>query len=234
MPSSPNSPIQTEHKKFRSFVSPNKFVFLAIEEDNEINPDTSCVTSNIIDDFITTNIQQDNPRASPIYVKNIINYSIFKNALVQIIGPDGFTYKSMFSFLIIRLHGRLMFNVIVNHIMETDSRFHTFMPSTYRSYKVIIRNLHHTTLISDISDALLELGHSTRRIINVMKNGNLCLLLFVELKSNTNQKDILNLSSILYTKIKVKLPYRTNSDPPQCKNCQNYGHTANYCHHPLP
>jgi PAX-interacting protein 1 len=125
-----------------------------------------------------------------------------------------------------------MFNVIVNHLMETDSRIHTFMPPTYRSYKVIIRNLYHTTLISDISNALSELGHSTRRITNVIKNGNPCPLFLVELKPNINNNDILNLSSILHTKIKVKLPYRIKRGPPQCINCQNYDHTANYCHHP--
>jgi hypothetical protein len=65
-----------------------------------------------------------------------------------------------------------MFNVIVNHQIKTDSRFHTIMPPIYRSYKVIIRNLHHTTLISNISDALSELDHSIRRITNVIKNGN--------------------------------------------------------------
>jgi PAX-interacting protein 1 len=124
-----------------------------------------------------------------------------------------------------------MFIVIAKHLMETDSRFHNFMSSTYRSYKVIIRNLHHTTLISDISDAFSKLGHSTRRITNVIKNGNPCSLFLVELKPNTNNKVILNLFTISHTKIKFELPYRTNSGPPQCINCQNYGHIANYCHH---
>jgi hypothetical protein len=116
--------------------------------------------------------------------------------------------------------------------METYSRFHAFIPPPYRIYKVIIKNLHHTTLISDNSDALSDLSHSTRRITNVIKNGNPCPLFLMKLKPNNNNKDILNLFSILHTKIKVELSYRTNSDPPKCINCQNYGHIANYCHHP--
>jgi hypothetical protein len=51
--------------------------------------------------------------------------------LVQITGRDGFTCKSTSSFLIIRLHGHLMFNAIVKHLMETDSHFYTFMPPTH-------------------------------------------------------------------------------------------------------
>jgi PAX-interacting protein 1 len=115
--------------------------------------------------------------------------------------------------------------------METYSRLHAFIPPSYRSYKVIIRNLHHTTLISDNSDILSDLGHSTRRITNVIKNGNPCPLFLMKLKPNNNNKDIFNFSSILHTKIKIELPYRTISSPPQCIKCQNYGHTANYCHH---
>lgn len=231
LPSSPNSPIQTETKKTKSFVSPNKFAVLANNEDHDVQLDTSSDTTNITNES-NLHHQQDNLRAPPIYVQNITNYSAFKNALIQITGLNGFSCKSTSSLLIIRPHGRIMFNLIVNHLMDTSASFHTFMPPPYRPYKVIIRNLHHTTLISDISDALSELGHSTRRVTNIIKNGHPCPLFLVELNPNTNNKDILNLSSILHTYVKVELPYRTKSGPPQCRNCQNYGHTANYCHHP--
>jgi len=84
--------------------------------------------------------------------------------------------------------------------MDTDACFHTFMLPTYRPYKVIIRNLHHTTLICDISD---KLGHLVWwRVTNVIKNGNPCPLFLKELNLNTNNKEILNLSSILHIKIK--------------------------------
>lgn len=68
--------------------------------------------------------------------------------------------------------------------------------------------------------------------MNVIKHGHPCPLFLLELNPNTNNKEILSLSSIFHTKLKVKLPYKTKSGPPQCRNCQNYGHTANYCHHP--
>ncbi|KAL4082674.1 hypothetical protein QTP88_029735 [Uroleucon formosanum] len=229
--SSPNSPIQKGGKKTKSFVSPNKFAVLANKENNEIQLDTSYDTSNITNKS-THHHQQDNIRALSICVQNITNYSAFENTLVQITGPNGFSCKFTSSFLMIQPRGRKMFNLIAIHLKDTSASFHTFIPPTYQPYKVIIRNLYHTTLISDISDALSELVLSARRVTNVIKNGHPCPLFLVELNLNTDNKNILNLSSILHTKIKVELPYKTKSGLPQCRNCQNYGHTANYCHHP--
>lgn len=114
----------------------------------------------------------------------------------QITGPNRFIFKSTSSFLVVRPHGHLMFNVITHHLMDISALFHTFMPPIIRPFKVIIRNLHHTTLISDISDAFLELDHSSSHVTNVMKNGYPCSLFFMELHPNNKNKEILNLLSI--------------------------------------
>jgi hypothetical protein len=62
----------------------------------------------------------------------------------------------------------------------------------YHQYKNI-RSLY-------ISDAQLELD-SRKRITNVIQNGHTLPLFFVEINSNTNDKKILNESSMLHTKI---------------------------------
>lgn len=53
----------------------------------------------------------------------------------------------------------------------------------------------------------------------------------MDLTPNNNNNTILNLSSLLHTIIKVEKPYKIKRGPPQCHNCQEYGHTANYCGH---
>lgn len=90
--------------------------------------------------------------------------------------------------------------------MTTNVCFHTFMPPSHRSNKIIIINLNHTTLISDKIDALSQLGHSARRVVNVNKNGLQFPLFFVDLEPDTNNIEILYLSSMLNMKIKVELP----------------------------
>ncbi|KAE9537986.1 hypothetical protein AGLY_005958 [Aphis glycines] len=228
--SSSLSPLLND-KNPKKFVSTNRFAVLASEEDNLIEPDVMGNASNAIEESIIPT-QHDNSRAPPFYVQDIKNVFAFKNTLIQLTGQNGFTCKSLPSFLIVHPQGRENFSTIAKHLMETDACFHTFMPSIYRPYKIVIRNLHHSTLISDISDALDELGHFISCVINISKNGHPLPLFFVDLKRNTNNKEVLSLSSILHTKIKVELPYRTKSGPPQCKNCQSYGHTAKYCHRP--
>lgn len=119
-------------------------------------------------------------------------------------------------------------------------------------FKIVMKNLHHLTLISGtcISGALSESDHSASRFVNVIKNCYPIPLFLVDVKSNTNNKEVLSiliklfkltkltlfwqsfidLSSILYTKIKVKLSHRTNNGPPHRRNGQIYGLTANYFH----
>lgn len=54
-------------------------------------------------------------------------------------------------------------------------------------------------------------------------------LFFVDLTPNDNNHEIFKLSSLLNTTIKVEIPYKSKKGPPQCHQCQNYGHTKNYC-----
>jgi hypothetical protein len=101
---------------------------------------------------------------------------------------------------------------------------------------IFIRNLHHSTNPNDISDELERVGHKARNIINVQikrkvdsKTSFVKLPLFrVELEPRDNNKDVLEVTHILYCKIKIELPRRSN-ELPQCKRCQSYGHSKNYC-----
>lgn len=53
-------------------------------------------------------------------------------------------------------------------------------------------------------------------------------LFFVDLEPQANNKDIYDLENLCYHKIKVEPP-RKKKEVPQCKNCQIFGHTQNYC-----
>jgi hypothetical protein len=125
----------------------------------------------------------------------------------------------------------LNFNAIIEHLASSDACYHTFNPPPLRPYRVVIRNLHHTTLITDISEALGDLGFCVRRVENILKNGLPLPLFFVDLTPNDNNHEIFKLSSLLNTIIKVEKLNKTKNGPPQCHTCQNYGHTKNHCGH---
>lgn len=51
----------------------------------------------------------------------------------------------------------------------------------------------------------------------------------VELVNDDAGRNILNLTRLLYSVVIVEHRHH-NTELPQCTNCQNYGHTKNYCH----
>lgn len=127
---------------------------------------------------------------------------------------------------------RINFNKIIDHLHETNASFHSYTPRHLRTYRVVIRNLHFSTLSNDIVGALTELGHSAKHIYNV-KNKNKCPLplFFVDILKQGNNKDILNIKFLLNTKVLIEKPHKKRRGPPQCHNCQSYGHTRNNCCH---
>jgi hypothetical protein len=115
-------------KKTKPLVSPNYIAVLAIEEDTEIELDTSCDVPNVNNESIVHH-QHDNIRTLLIYVQNINNFCAFENMFLQIIDPKGFGCKSSSSFFIVRLRGRLNFNTITKHQMTTSACFQSFTSS---------------------------------------------------------------------------------------------------------
>lgn len=116
--------LSIQEKKPKPLVSPNHFTVLASEEDNEIEFVTFCDVPNVINKSIIYH-QCNNIRTSSMYVQSINNFSAFKNTLVKITGSNVFKCKSLSSFLIVRLHGRLNFNAITEHLMATNTYFHS-------------------------------------------------------------------------------------------------------------
>jgi len=97
---------------------------------------------------------------------------------------------------------------------------------------VVIRNIHQTTSHEDISASLAELGHSVTNIDNIKRflDKTPLPLFFVVIKKATNNLDTYKIEFLLNTKITVEKP-RTPKSPPECSNCQSYGHTHKYCFH---
>lgn len=227
---SPNANDNKSIKKF--FVSPNRFSVLATDEstDSALEMPVSNSSNDPEEPTIIEHVVE--PEPPPLYIKNINNFSAFKNELSRITNLNAFTCKSTSHYLIVRPSDRISYNTIIQHLMDTNASFHTFLPRQLRPYRIVIKNLHHTTLCTDISTALLDKGHSVKHVMNI-KNKNKCALpmFFVDLFPQNNNKDVLNITSLLNTIVVIEKPHKARRGPPQCHQCQNYGHTRNQCHH---
>ena len=204
--SASSSPKQDVKKKNKSFTSPNRYAVLS--EDIDTLPEVFSPSPvpgpqlglNKASHDSTNQVTEDefDDRAPPIFIKNITNYSSFVT-LSNLTGNNGFTCKATSSFLIIRPNGCENYNIIVKHIQTLDLESHTYCPPGYRPFRVVIRNLHHSTLIVDITNALNDLGHSVSHITNIRKNNLPLPLFFVELHRRNNNADIFKISSLLHT-----------------------------------
>ncbi|KAF0759441.1 Uncharacterized protein FWK35_00013313 [Aphis craccivora] len=234
--SSPSTPSHNE-KKSKFFVSPNRFASLPIDDDSNdeaflVSCDNSS-TVNAVRNCIS-NQQHAKPATTlppPIYVKNVSDITLFKNSLSSMIDINRLSFKATRLYLSVRPKDADSFDAVINFLRETSFGYHSFLPSHLRPFRVVIKNLHHTTPTPDISEALATLGHTVTRVSNISKRNIALPLFYVDLKPAENNNDIFNVSSLFHTLVKIEKPYKVNRIPPQCHNCQEYGHTRRFCGH---
>jgi len=92
--------------------------------------------------------------------------------------------------------------------------------------------MQHSTDTSDIKPEIEKFGHTVVNIFNIKQNRiHISLpLYFVDLKPSENNKDICQIETLNYTKVKLEPP-RPKRNIRQCSKCQRYGHTQAYCYH---
>lgn len=133
-------------------------------------------------------------------------------------------------------------NATMSRWVRTNaSDLYTFPPRDLSSYRIVIKNLRHSTVCTDISATLLQKRHSVKPAINV-KNKNECSLpmIFIDLiPCDNNIIDVYKITSLLNTVVSLSPPINLTKSvvpppPSQCHQCQSYGDTWNNCHrHPI-
>lgn len=123
---------------------------------------------------------------------------------------------------------------IINAVREKGLIGHTFNRKDKRSCRIVIRNLHPTTSISDIKEALERTGNTVvGEIINVKfgPKKKPTSTFFANLEQGPNNKAVKNLKHINNHTVIIEDPKKRNTIV-QCQRCQQYGHTKNYCMRP--
>lgn len=109
----------------------------------------------VLENQSQTKTNKNAHRAQPI--KNVTNFTTLKNKQYLINRPN----RSRNS------------NLTLDHC-SSDTDSHTFSPRSSCLSRVVIRNLHFSSLSSDIYDALPEFSHSVRHVENIKKCICLC------------------------------------------------------------
>lgn len=110
--------------------------------------------------------------------------------------------------------------------------FHTYQIKQEKSFRVVLRNLHHLIPLNFITEEVEHLGYKVKQVINVLQRltKKPLPLFFVDLEPDSNNNDIFKVKSICHSIIKFE-ESRPIKQAIQCHRCQNFGHTKSYCNH---
>lgn len=123
---------------------------------------------------------------------------------------------------------------LMEHIRKNGLIGHTFTQKEKKCYRIVVKNLHHTTPKIAIIEEIEKTGNKVRgEIVCAIskKNKKPLNMFFVNIEPSPNNPDIKNIKFIYHTRVKIEDPRKSN-DIPQCIRCQQYGHTKNNCMRP--
>ena len=134
------------------------------------------------------------------------------------------------------------FRSTIKMLEENNVEYHRYQLKSEKPFRVVLRGINHDSDPGIIKSELYDQGHEVIKITNIQikkksdpKNKNSewthirLPLFFVDLQPRENNKDIYSIKLLCHQVIKIEPP-RKNKEVPQCKNCQAFGHTQNYCH----
>ncbi|CAK1553022.1 unnamed protein product [Leptosia nina] len=111
---------------------------------------------------------------------------------------------------------------------------HSFNTKQDRCYRIVIRNLHHTTPHEAIKDEIEKTGNVVSGEIINSKYGpekKSTSTFFVNLQPGPQNKAVKEIKYIYNQVVVIEDPKKRNTIV-QCQRCQQYGHTKNYCMRP--
>jgi len=226
--SNPSSPTVPNQKKKIKKSSPHPTAFNHFLKMNLLK---NCQMRSILWIVLklTKLMKYSNPLLQSLF-KNVIDFHGLCSALIEEIGVDNFICKSSNDSLKIQTSTPAAYRALVRYLKAEEAEFHTYQLKEDKPLRVVIRNLHPSTSLDLIKDELqirlFEVGQVTNVLHRVNKNR--LPLFFADLEPTHRSKEIFQLNSFLYTKIKIEEPYKPKIIS-QCYNCQQYGHTKAYC-----
>jgi hypothetical protein len=124
----------------------------------------------------------------------------------------------------------IAWNTIFKYLADNEQlKFHIHLPKLLKPYSVFIRHLHLSTPVEDIQAYITEKDYKVIQVTNILYriNKNALPLFRIDLKPAT----FLIWTRCYTPKLKLKFQKKKKRAPPQCKSCQAYFHTSNFCHH---
>lgn len=98
------------------------------------------------------------PPPPPTFLTSSINYVELCKNLKHITKNEGFVCKSTAKNIKINLHSSNSYRILIKMFNENNLEYHTRQTPEEKSYRVVIKNLHHTILTDYIKEEIENHG----------------------------------------------------------------------------
>lgn len=183
-----------------------------------------------------TNIQSiPSYRPPPIILYGIEDLNELTKLFEAAISPANFKYK-----IVNKNNLRVMvdtadnYKEVISLIREKGLIGHTFTRKETKPYRIVIKNLHHTTPHERITEEIEKTGNKVQGEIINSRYGpekKPTSTFFVNLEPNSNNKLVKDIKYIHHQVVKIEDPHKKKTIV-QCQRCQQYGHSKNNCMRP--
>ncbi|KAI5729135.1 hypothetical protein M8J77_005311 [Diaphorina citri] len=167
----------------------------------------------------------------PIFVEKKGPISSLTNLINTQVQTENFTTKSMDQNKIkINLEDEDSFRKTIHVLQQEDMVFHTYENKQSRPIRVMAKGLDHSSDPEDIVGYLTTKGYKILRAdVKLAAKSKKPLNMFVlSFDKSENIDSIYKIREIMRQIVQI-CPMKGSKLVPQCKRCQEYGHTKNHC-----
>lgn len=202
--------------------SENRYALLSTDEKDEEN-----------------NIVARASKPPPIYLREHTSNTLV-NKLSQLLGKDNFHVVSLRRGNVletkVQTYTEELYRKLVVHLDKENRNYYTYQLKSSKGLVIVLKGIDSSVPPQEIKEELEKLGYETKSVINIINRNKIPQPMFkVELtfESSRIQKKgsthpIYDIRYLCNRKIVVEEPLR-RTGPPQCTNCQEFGHTKAYC-----
>jgi hypothetical protein len=142
----------------------------------------------------------------PIFVKCVIDFLQLRNSFIDEIGPNSFSCKSISNNLKIQTNNPDNYRKLIHFLKIINVIFHTYQLQAAKPFRIVIKNLHPSSPVTDIVIAIEEIRHSVRNVINIKyaQTKISIPLFFADLHPQGSDSDIFSINTLLHTKMKIE------------------------------
>lgn len=171
-----------------------------------------------------------NRKPPPIMISGMKDYNVLYKTVGEHVQSE-FTIKLLNTEVYkINTSNSTDYRNLTAFLSTSKAIWYTYQDKQSRPIRVIVKDLHHSCLAVDIVDDLKRKGFKIMNAVNKLqyrtkKPLDIFMLTFEPTEDVTK---IYGIRSILNSIVKVE-PVKNSPLIPQCKKCQSFGHTKNYC-----